>query len=179
MPPPCSRHCEKCHYRRIQGMLRGTDIPGLPLRPLIGSSRGSYCRSREIRDSQHSYKYHCKRPPGRKLGSLTFKVCNSFWFEPRANEVHRVGEDVLLHLFTGTSVFTPLPNGCLCQVTGEHIHNLAQLPPTPSPSLPAAAKRKASGVGEGESRPSKQRKLNSPGTSKKKYILRSHWIFSP
>lgn len=81
-----------------------------------------------------------------------------------------MGEDVLLHLFTGTSVFTPLPNGCLCQVTGEHIHNLAQLPPTPSPSLPGAAKRKASGVGEGESRPSKQRKLDGSGASKRKYV---------
>ncbi|KAF9778987.1 hypothetical protein BJ322DRAFT_980083, partial [Thelephora terrestris] len=36
----------------------------------------------------------------------------------------RVGEDVVLQLFTGTSIFIPLPNGCLCQVTGEHIFDL-------------------------------------------------------
>ena len=93
--------------------------------------------------------------------------------EPRVDEVDRVGEDVLLHLFTETSVFIPLPNGCLCQVTGEHIHNLAQLPQTPSPSLPDAAKRKASEVGEVEPRPSKRRKLEG---SKKKYVFRPRYF---
>jgi len=89
------------------------------------------------------------------------------WCELRAYEINRVGEDVLLHLFTETSVFIPLPNGCLCQVMGEHIYDAAQISQTPSPSPRATDKRKASGVGGGESRPSKQRKLGHHGTSKK------------
>lgn len=140
------------------------------LTSLIGSSRGNRCQYREIRDSQHGHKYHRQHPPGRSLGSLTFEVrIFLFWYESRAHGIDRVGEDVLLHLFTGTSVFIPLPNGCHCQVTGEHIYNLAQIPPTPSPSFRAAAKRKANGVGEGESRPSKQRKLDGSGSPKKRY----------
>ncbi|EIM91098.1 uncharacterized protein STEHIDRAFT_48624 [Stereum hirsutum FP-91666 SS1] len=33
----------------------------------------------------------------------------------------RVGEDVMLHLLTETSIFVALPNDCLCQVTGDMI----------------------------------------------------------
>lgn len=32
--------------------------------------------------------------------------------------LNMVGEDVVIHLFTETSLFLPLPNGCLCQATG-------------------------------------------------------------
>ena len=100
-----------------------------------------------------------------------------FWYELQVHEINRVGEDVLLHLFTGTSVFIPLPNGCLCQVTGEHMYNLAQIPQTPSPSFCTTAKRKADEVEEGESRPSKQRKLDNSGGSKKKCVSPSHHPF--
>ncbi|KAF9647962.1 hypothetical protein BDM02DRAFT_3072116, partial [Thelephora ganbajun] len=51
-------------------------------------------------------------------------IVNSLQGESWVRLLSRVGEDVLLHLFTGTSVFIPLPNGCLCQVTGEHVYNL-------------------------------------------------------
>ncbi|EPT01424.1 hypothetical protein FOMPIDRAFT_17886, partial [Fomitopsis schrenkii] len=33
----------------------------------------------------------------------------------------RIGEDSMFHLLTETSVFIPLPNECLCQVTGNPI----------------------------------------------------------
>ncbi|RXW18136.1 hypothetical protein EST38_g7715 [Candolleomyces aberdarensis] len=33
----------------------------------------------------------------------------------------RIGVDPMLHLLMDTSIFIPLPNGCLCQVTGEPI----------------------------------------------------------
>lgn len=44
---------------------------------------------------------------------------------------HRVGEDVMFHLLTETSIFVALPNDCLCQVTGEII--LHQRPPDIQP----------------------------------------------
>lgn len=90
----------------------------------------------------------------------------------------RVGEDVLLHLLTGTSIFTPLPNGCLCQITGEYIFNLTQITLPPPPSLNAPAKRKGS-RGEEESRPSKRRKFDDSGKSKKKYAPCSRYPFLP
>ncbi|OCH93030.1 hypothetical protein OBBRIDRAFT_704175, partial [Obba rivulosa] len=37
---------------------------------------------------------------------------------------HRIGEDTMFHLLTATSIFMPLPNKCLCQMTGEPIVNL-------------------------------------------------------
>lgn len=51
------------------------------------------------------------------------------------------------------------------------MYNLAQILQSPSPSLPAAPKRKASEVVEGELRPLKQRRLDDSGRSKKKYAL--------
>lgn len=89
--------------------------------------------------------------------------------------VKRVGEDVLLHLLTGTSIFIPLPNGCLCQVTGEHIFNLTQISLTPSPPSIAPVKRKADGEGQEAPQPSKQRKLDVSGKSKKKYVPRFYY----
>lgn len=35
--------------------------------------------------------------------------------------LQRIGVDAMLHLLSETSVFVSLPNGCLCQVTGEPI----------------------------------------------------------
>ena len=90
-----------------------------------------------------------------------------------------MGEDVLLHLFTRTSIFIPLPNGCLCQVTGEYIFNLAQIPLSSSPSIGVPAKRKTNREEEEGSRPSKQRKLNSSGKSKKKCVSRFHCPLPP
>ena len=37
---------------------------------------------------------------------------------------HRVGEDVVFHLLTETSIFASLPNGCLCQMTGDPVLHL-------------------------------------------------------
>lgn len=34
---------------------------------------------------------------------------------------NRIGEDIMFHLLTELSIFVPLPNDCLCQVTGEPI----------------------------------------------------------
>ncbi|KAJ3515494.1 hypothetical protein NLJ89_g1720 [Agrocybe chaxingu] len=33
--------------------------------------------------------------------------------------LQRIGEDAMLHLLADTSIFLALPNGCLCQITGE------------------------------------------------------------
>ncbi|EIW57607.1 uncharacterized protein TRAVEDRAFT_106738, partial [Trametes versicolor FP-101664 SS1] len=38
--------------------------------------------------------------------------------------LERIGEDAMFHLLVDTSIFVPLPNGCLCQMTGEAIVNL-------------------------------------------------------
>ncbi|KAI0749800.1 hypothetical protein C8Q80DRAFT_1058573, partial [Daedaleopsis nitida] len=38
--------------------------------------------------------------------------------------LHRIGENAMFHLLTETSVFVSLPNGCLCQLTGDAIVNL-------------------------------------------------------
>ena len=74
--PPCSKYSKKRHYRWIQGTLGGTFRLGF-LTPLVGGSRGNHCQSREIWDSQRDHKHHRQRPPGRELGSLIFKVCDS------------------------------------------------------------------------------------------------------
>ncbi|KAL1738673.1 hypothetical protein HDZ31DRAFT_8702, partial [Schizophyllum fasciatum] len=36
----------------------------------------------------------------------------------------RIGADAMIHLLTDTSVFVPLPNGCLCQMSGVPLVNL-------------------------------------------------------
>ena len=68
--------------------------------------------------------------------------------------VERIGEDAMFHLLTETSVFVPLPNECLFQITGDPIihmkpppfikglHGLQNLPLTDSPR-PDSLKRKA------------------------------------
>jgi hypothetical protein len=47
--------------------------------------------------------------------------------------VCRVGADAMVHLLTETSIFVSLPNECLCQLTGEHMHMTA---PLAEPSRP-------------------------------------------
>ena len=167
--PTSSGFREKRHYRRLQGRMLGCFRSAFLtiLTILAGSSRGNRRQYRTIWDCQYGNKYYRQLPPRGKLGPLALKVSVlALLCELPAHEIDRVGEDVLLHLFTGTSIFTPLPNECYCQVTGEHIFNLAQIPPTPSPSPHISAKRKANGEGEA-SRPPKQRKLDSSGKSKK------------
>ena len=39
----------------------------------------------------------------------------------RLTTLYRVGEDVMFHLLAETSMFASLPNGCLCQLTGDPI----------------------------------------------------------
>ncbi|CDO70652.1 hypothetical protein BN946_scf184756.g19 [Trametes cinnabarina] len=38
--------------------------------------------------------------------------------------LNRIGEEAVFHLLTETSIFVSLPNGCLCQVTGDPIVNI-------------------------------------------------------
>ncbi|KAI0719341.1 hypothetical protein C8T65DRAFT_541197, partial [Cerioporus squamosus] len=38
--------------------------------------------------------------------------------------LQRVGESAMFHLLTETCVFLALPNGCLCQMTGDPIVHL-------------------------------------------------------
>ena len=51
------------------------------------------------------------------------------------------------------------------------MYNLPQIPQSPSSSSRTATKRKANEVAEGESRPSKQRRLDDSGSSKKKCVF--------
>jgi hypothetical protein len=36
-----------------------------------------------------------------------------------------IGEDAMIHLLTETSIFVSLPNGCLCQITGEPLIHIS------------------------------------------------------
>ena len=68
------------------------------------------CRQyRTIWDRQYDIKCYRQLPRRRNSGQIAFKVSAlSFLCELPAYEIDRVGEDVLLRLFTGTSTFTPL-----------------------------------------------------------------------
>lgn len=89
----------------------------------------------------------------------------------RANGQHRIGEDAMFHLLFDTSIFVALPNGCLCQMTGDAIVNLRP-PDGPRPlagcdslsaeeslSTTCGGKRIATGV-HPEERPLKRRRLS-------------------
>lgn len=53
----------------------------------------------------------------------------------------RVGTDMMTHLLTNTSIFAPLENDCLCQLTGKPIiyHKLPTAPVAQSSSTPPLA----------------------------------------
>ncbi|KAF9565414.1 hypothetical protein CPC08DRAFT_630060 [Agrocybe pediades] len=84
--------------------------------------------------------------------------------------LERIGEDAMLHLLMDTSIFIPLPNGCLCQLTGEPALFLA-------PSLNNALRDSAGvkqtkrphkvteSVDVDDERPKKRRKLEKTASS--------------
>lgn len=59
------------------------------------------------------------------MGNLAFSVniIISLYRIPEINTYESIGEDAMLHLLTETSIFVSLPNGCLCQLTGEPLIN--------------------------------------------------------
>lgn len=71
----------------------------------------------------------------------------------------RVGVDIILHLLTQTSIFIPLPNECLCQMTGPpliHVRLPVQFPGVAVPQKNAEKRKATSGL---EERPQKRAKL--------------------
>ncbi|EEB86777.1 hypothetical protein MPER_16139, partial [Moniliophthora perniciosa FA553] len=38
--------------------------------------------------------------------------------------LHMIGRPTMIHLLTKAYVFTTLPNGCLCQMTGKPVYSL-------------------------------------------------------
>jgi len=89
----------------------------------------------------------------------------------------RIGEDAMIHILTETSIFIPLPNGSLCQITGEPlIHMLPkdqvigltkplQVHQIPPPSSPVE-KRSWTKIENPEQQPRiKRRKLSESSKS--------------
>ncbi|KAI1796871.1 hypothetical protein LXA43DRAFT_491424 [Ganoderma leucocontextum] len=83
--------------------------------------------------------------------------------------LQRIGEDAMFHLLTETSIFASLPNGCLCQMTGDPV--LHMKPPVSAPRRSSEGDLEPEGrtsclrgtkrrcvVGYCEERPSKRRK---------------------
>ena len=98
-----------------------------------------------------------------------------------------VGEDAMLGLLSGTSIFLQLPNGCLCQATGKPMCALRPrtLNPSISPSnivpmpveLASNLKRKQPPVVSGDIRPYKRRRVALPQETKR-YVL-DHILVPP
>ncbi|KAG2017771.1 hypothetical protein CC2G_007253 [Coprinopsis cinerea AmutBmut pab1-1] len=88
----------------------------------------------------------------------------------------KIGVDAMLHLLTETSIFIPLPNGCLCQVTGEPLLFLRPLAKDASvdgetrPACTKAVKRKYQGDLGTSARPHKRRRLNKPPVTPKSHL---------
>ncbi|KAF4571549.1 hypothetical protein EYR36_008889 [Pleurotus pulmonarius] len=82
--------------------------------------------------------------------------------------LERTGVDATLHLLTDTSIFAPLPNNCMCQLTGQPLMHLIPryrelgYPQTKPDPVVRPPKRKGE---EGEERQSKRRKLQRSGSS--------------
>lgn len=85
----------------------------------------------------------------------------------------RIGEDAMFHLLTETCLFAPLPNDCLCQMTGEPIVYM-RVPLFKRALEPAAAaavderiraKRKAQGPPEGGSARKRMRLADGSASS--------------
>ncbi|TFK40170.1 hypothetical protein BDQ12DRAFT_486484 [Crucibulum laeve] len=81
--------------------------------------------------------------------------------------LQRVGEDAMLHLLTDVSVFISLPNGSLCQMTGEPIIYLvptmlsvAESSESQDVTSTTGQKRTIVDDDHGDARPAKRRKLN-------------------
>ena len=67
---------------------------------------------------------------------------------------NRIGEDAMLHLLSETSIFVSLPNGCLCQMTGDPILHIRP---------PFLLSDKSVGVGHGPSSPERGAKRRRVG----------------
>ncbi|KAF4597579.1 hypothetical protein EYR40_008041 [Pleurotus pulmonarius] len=82
--------------------------------------------------------------------------------------LERTGVDATLHLLTDTFIFAPLPNNCMCQLTGQPLMHLIPryrelgCPQTKPDPVVRPPKRKGE---EGEERQSKRRKLQRSGSS--------------
>ncbi|TBU41939.1 hypothetical protein BD309DRAFT_1039323 [Dichomitus squalens] len=83
--------------------------------------------------------------------------------------LQRVGEDAMFHLLTETSVFVSLPNGCLCQMTGDPVLHMKPSVAVPVPTSDDARRGKGHDAprrgtkrrcmnGYSEERPPKRRK---------------------
>lgn len=82
----------------------------------------------------------------------------------------RIGEGAMLHLLTDTSIFTSLPNGCLCQITGEPMLYLIPRAQTiAGPSTSTAEKRVLETDSAGDKQPPKKRpKFDAHATTRSK-----------
>ena len=75
----------------------------------------------------------------------------------------------MFHLLTETSMFLTLPNGCLCQITGDAILHMRAPLLTPSqpapksvePELSAGRKRRSTGVHASERPPKRHKRFNN------------------
>ena len=120
------------------------------------TSRGSRAQwdAHASRQLLHQYRRH--RPASYRVASALREVCIIYTsIDPKLILLTRIGEDAMFHLLTDTSVFIPLPNECLFQVTGDPIihmkppplinglHGLPHLPSTDAPKV-NGLKRKAS-----------------------------------
>lgn len=86
----------------------------------------------------------------------------------------RIGEDAMLHLLVETSIFVALPNGCLCQLSGEpviymtpRIHDEQTLDPEKSgkPTQLGGKRPRLISDGEKDERPKKRQKLDGPAAN--------------
>ena len=102
----------------------------------------------------------------------------------RLTTLYRVGEDVMFHLLAETSMFASLPNGCLCQLTGDPI--LHMRPPVLARApvrgddckheermvRKRGTKRRCI-IGYSEERPSKRQKRGEEATTEQPKLPRS------
>ncbi|KAH9481585.1 Telomerase reverse transcriptase [Psilocybe cubensis] len=90
-------------------------------------------------------------------------VITALQAEEWENLLSRIGEDAMLHLLTETSIYVSLPNGCLCQLTGEPLINTAP-PAYNDESLPKKMTQKRlheNATDTHNERPAKRLKLES------------------
>lgn len=95
-----------------------------------------------------------------RFGAFTMRNITS------ADNLFRIGDGAMLHLLKETSVFMPLPNECLCQMTGQPLVNVKPIGQVGQRIVQAISsrkielKRKASDLDANE-RPTKRVKLHA------------------
>ena len=83
-----------------------------------------------------------------------------------AKSLPSIGADAMIHLLTDTSIFVPLPNGCLCQMSGVPVVNLRPAAPATDAAKGPVDKR-ALQAGGPSGRPAKRLKTyDSVGSSR-------------